>query len=186
VAVCFFGDGAAQQGAVHEAMNLATVWALPVIFVCENNGYAQTTPVSYHSSVTRIADRAIAYGMPGERVDGLDLLAVRASAAAAVARAAAGEGPSLIEAVAWRTFGHFEGDQQMYRPADERRGAEARDPLPRFAETLVSRGLADPADLERVLPAAAETVQQAVASARAAAYPDLSELLEDVYVSPDR
>jgi acetoin:2,6-dichlorophenolindophenol oxidoreductase subunit alpha len=183
VTVCFFGDGGAQQGAVHEAMNLASVWRLPVVFVCENNGYAQTTPVSYHSSVARIADRAASYAMPGHRVDGLDVLAVRSTAAEAVARAAGGDGPTLIEAVAWRSFGHFEGDQQMYRPVQERSGFDAIDPLSRYGEVIVNRGLATETDLKAAASDSADQVRRALAFARASAFPDPIESLEHVYVS---
>ena len=107
IAVCFFGDGGAQQGAVHEAMNLARIWDLPVVFVCENNGYAQTTPVSYHSSVPRIAERAAGYSMPGHVVNGLDVVAVRSAAATAATAAAAGRGPTLLEAITWNILRSF-------------------------------------------------------------------------------
>lgn len=182
VAICFFGDGGAQQGAMHEAMNLAAVWSLPVVFVCENNGYAQTTPVGYHSSVPRISDRAAGYGMPGILVDGQDIMAVRSAAADVVCRAASGAGPALLEAVTWRSFGHFEGDLQLYRPVDERAGAASRDPLDRFGAVLAEHGLATKPQLATAREVAAVRVTEALAYARKSDYPDVSEAMEDVYV----
>ena len=111
VAVCFFGDGAAEQGTTHEAMNLAAIWKLPVLFVCENNQFAESTPVSYHCAAASIADRAASYNIPGVTVDGYDVIAVHEAAGEAIARARRREGPTLIEAKTWRYFGHFEGDQ---------------------------------------------------------------------------
>jgi TPP-dependent pyruvate/acetoin dehydrogenase alpha subunit len=164
-------------------MNLARIWDLPVVFVCENNGYAQTTPVRYHSSVPRIADRAAGYGMPGQVVDGLDVVAVRSAAATAAADAAAGRGPTLIEATTWRFYGHFEGDQQMYRPAEERTGFDAVDPLSRFGRWILQKRMATNADLESGQRDARAQVEEALAFARASAFPDLSESSEYVYAS---
>ena len=113
VTICFFGDGASEQGTLHESLNLAAIWKLPVIFVAENNGYAEATPSHYHCSVENIADRAAAYNMPGVTIDGNDLVAVYESAHEAVARARAGQGPSLLECKTYRHFGHFEA---MRRP----------------------------------------------------------------------
>src|SRR5262249_8351678 len=111
VAVCFFGDGAANQGTFHEGLNLAAIWNLPVIFVCENNGYAESTPVRYHCAASDIANRASAYEIPGVVVDGLDVFAVYEAAQEAIGRARRGEGPSLLEAKTYRFYGHFQGDQ---------------------------------------------------------------------------
>src|SRR5207244_425344 len=119
VAVCFFGDGSANQGAIHEAMNLASIWKLPTIFVCENNMYAQYTRHDYDTSVVDIAIRAKGYGMPGVTVDGMDVMAVHQAARAAVDSARSGGGPSLIEAKTYRYYGHNEGDPQVYRTDGE-------------------------------------------------------------------
>src|SRR5215213_5824252 len=119
IALCFFGDGASNRGPVHEAMNLAAVWKLPVIFFCENNQYASTTPASYALAIENVADRASGYGMPGVVVDGNDALAVYEATRAAVERARAGGGPSLIEAKTYRIKGHYVGDPERYRPRAE-------------------------------------------------------------------
>src|SRR5947209_14796109 len=136
VAVCFFGDGAANQGTFHEGLNLAGIWKLPVIFVAENNGYAESTPVTYHMSCRDIADRAAGYGMPGVSVDGLDVLAVYEAAGEAIARARRGEGPSLIECKTYRYYGHFEGDAITYRTKEELASFMARDPIKAVRQSL--------------------------------------------------
>ena len=121
VAVAFFGDGAANRGPVHEAMNMASIWKLPVLFVVENNRYASTTPMALSCSVGDLCQRAAGYDMPGEKVDGNDLLAVRKATQAAVKRARAGEGPTFLENITYRIKGHFEGDPQKYRKTEESR-----------------------------------------------------------------
>src|SRR5712691_2605988 len=117
VTICFFGDGASEQGTLHESLNLASIWKLPVIFVAENNGYAESTPAHYHCSVENIADRASGYNMPGVTLDGNDIFAVYEAAHEAVTRARAGQGPSLLECKTYRFNGHFEGDAQTYKIA---------------------------------------------------------------------
>src|SRR5437899_4135245 len=129
VAVCFFGDGAANQGTFHEGLNLASIWKLPVVFVAENNGYAESTPVSYHMSCRDIAERAVGYNMPGVTVDGLNVLAVYEAAGEAIARARRGEGPSLIECKTYRYYGHFEGDTITYRNKEEVEAHRTRDAI---------------------------------------------------------
>src|SRR5712675_134109 len=129
VAVCFFGDGAANQGTFHESLNLAGIWKLPVIYVAENNGYAESTPVTYHMSCRDIAERAAGYNMPGVTVDGLDVLAVYEAAGEAIARARRGEGPSLIECKTYRYYGHFEGDTITYRTKEELAAFMERDAI---------------------------------------------------------
>ena len=136
VAVAFFGDGAANQGIFHESLNLAAIWRLPVIFVCENNGWAESTPVSYSTSVADISSRAVAYGIPGVTVAGEDYESVHRAAGDAVCRARAGEGPTLLEVKVARIRGHFIGDHQQYRPRDERQEARGRDPVALLAERL--------------------------------------------------
>src|SRR5437764_8421136 len=129
VAVCFFGDGAGNQGTFHEGLNLAGIWKLPVIFVAENNGYAESTPVTYHMSCRDIADRAAGYNMPGVNVHGLDVFAVYEAAGEAVARARRGEGPSLIDFKMYRYYGHFAGAAIFYRATKEEESYHARDPI---------------------------------------------------------
>jgi 2-oxoisovalerate dehydrogenase E1 component alpha subunit len=141
VAMCWFGDGACSEGATHEAMNLAGVHRLPVVFVCENNGLAISVPQAQQMPVRRIADRAAAYGMPGVRVDGTDALAVYAAARDAVARARRGGGPTLLEAMVPRITPHSSQDDDAYRSDRERAAAAARDPLPLLRATVLDRGL---------------------------------------------
>jgi acetoin:2,6-dichlorophenolindophenol oxidoreductase subunit alpha len=183
VAVCFFGDGAAEQGTTHEGMNLAAIWKLPVIFVCENNGFAESTPVGYHCSATSIADRAAAYNIPGVAVDGSDVIAMYEAAGEAVARARRGDGPSLIEAQTWRYYGHFEGDQIKYRTAEQSNTYRKHDPISSFARQAVERGLLSQAEIDKLTQAAAGAVAEAVAFAEKSPDPRPEDALEDVYVA---
>jgi len=183
VAVCFFGDGAAEQGTTHEGMNLAAIWKLPVVFVCENNQFAESTPVGYHCAASSIADRAASYNIPGVLVDGYDVIAVHEAAGEAVARARRGDGPSLIEAKTWRYFGHFEGDQVTYRTAEQSAAYREHDPLTVFAAQAVDRGLLAPADIERIDGEAEAQVDAAIAFAEASPLPAPEDALTDVYVA---
>jgi len=183
VAACFFGDGAAEQGTTHEAMNLAAIWKLPVVFVCENNQFAESTPVGYHCAATSIADRAASYNIPGVLVDGYDVLAVHEAAGEAVARARRGEGPSLLEARTWRYFGHFEGDQVTYRTAEQSAAYREHDPLLVFARQATERGLLAQADLDRIDHEAERQVDEAIAFADRSPLPAPEESLTDVYVA---
>jgi len=191
VTVAFFGDGAANQGVFLEAMNLAAIWKLPVIFCCENNGYTEWTPTE-KLTAGRIADRGRALGIPGEQVDGNDVLAVREAARRAVARGRAGEGPTLIEAVTYRWHGHNEGEEAFageYRPQDEIALWKGKDPIGAFAKHLVSEGLVQEAALERIDAEEAATVREALAFAEASAVPDPDEALEHLFAvtaAPDR
>ena len=181
VSVAFVGDGAANQGSFAESLTLASVWTLPVVFVVEDNFYAQATGTRYHLRGLDVARRAEAYGIPSVPVDGTDWFAVRAAATEAVDRARAGDGPSLIECKAGRFFGHMEGfDQQGYRGDGEvERLRSTQDPLKLF----VDKAALPAAELSEVDAAVDAAVEQAVATAKAAPEPDLSELLTDVYVS---
>jgi pyruvate dehydrogenase E1 component alpha subunit len=183
VTVCFFGDGAAEQGTMHESMNLASIWKLPVIFVCENNGYAESTPVHYHSASKDIADRATAYNMPGFAVDGTDLFAMHEAAGEAIARARRGEGPTLIEAKAFRYFGHFEGDPLTYRTEEEMEENKAKDPINRFRERVLERNLVTEAELDAIDARVEQTIEDAVKFAEESPYPSEAEVVTDVYVS---
>jgi 2-oxoisovalerate dehydrogenase E1 component alpha subunit len=148
VALCSFGDGAASAGATHEAMNLAGVQRLPVVFVCQNNGYAISVPQNLQMPIDSVARRAEAYGMPGVSVDGFDALAVYEATRDAVERARNGEGPSLIEARVQRMTPHSSQDDDTYRAEEIRQAAVAADPLPRLCEELIARGALDEAGAE--------------------------------------
>jgi len=165
VAVAFFGDGAANQGIFHESMNLAAIWQLPVIFVCENNGWAESTPTSYATSVTDIATRGSAYGVPGIVVDGADYVDVHEKAGVAIALARSGGGPTLIEAKITRMSGHFVGDPQKYRSREERSAARVADPVAALGATVDIGDYARDVEVE---------LDSAYASALAAPWPDPS------------
>jgi pyruvate dehydrogenase E1 component alpha subunit len=187
VAAAFFGEGGASIGAVHEAMNLAAIWKLPVIFVCENNGYAQATPVEYAVSVPRIADRAAAYSMPGVTVDGQDAIAVWEAAATAVERARRGEGSSLIECMTYRYYGHHQGDDTArYRCREEEQAARDRDCIRRFRERMLDQHLLTAAEIDAIESANRKKIDEAVAFAESSPLPQPADLFTDVYVhSPD-
>nr|MBP6801149.1 thiamine pyrophosphate-dependent dehydrogenase E1 component subunit alpha [Zoogloea sp.] len=151
VAVVFFGDGGSNEGAVFEAMNMASVWNLPCLFIAENNGYAEATASNWSVACDHIADRAAGFGMPGVTVDGFDFFAVHEAAGAAVERARAGEGPSLIEVKLTRYYGHFEGDAQTYRAPDEvKHFREHNDCLMQFRERTTRAGLLEASQLDRI------------------------------------
>ena len=181
VAVSFFGDGAVHQGAWHEALDFAALLSCPVIFVCENNLYAETTAVDYHLNATSVAAMAAPYGIPAAQVDGMDVFAVRRAAETAIARARAGGGPSLIEAMTYRYGGQYEGDTQGYKPPWEVEHWRAKDPLAFFRRAVASR--VEDAELDAVDTAARQAVADAWSAAEAAAWPRLETLTEDVYAS---
>ncbi len=181
LAVAFFGDGATNIGAFHEALNLAAVWKLPVIFVCENNLYMEYTPIATVTSVANpAADRAAGNGMPGELVDGNDVVAVYDVMTTAVRRARSGEGPTVVEALTYRQFGHSRTDPAKYRPADELEQWLKRDPLDvarnRLADLDVDTGEVDAADQR-----AKDVVDAAIAAARSAPDADPDEAFTDVW-----
>lgn len=182
VTVCFFGDGAAEQGTMHEAMNLAAIWKLPVVFVCENNLYAESTPWFYHCAARDIADRGTAYNIPGVLVDGTDVFAVHEAAGEAIARARRGEGPTLIEARAFRYYGHFQGDPLTYRTPEEEEEYRRRDPIDQFRRRVLERNLLTAAELDAIDARAREIVEAAVRFAQESPYPAPEECLTDVYV----
>lgn len=183
VVLCFFGDGAANHGNFHEGLNMAAIWRLPVIFLCENNQYAMSMPIRRAMAVARVADRAAAYGIPGETVDGMDVVAVYRAVRAAVARARRGEGPTLIEAVTYRYKGHSKSDRQVYRTKEEVQAWMARDPIARLRDQLIAQGWlteAEAADLEARARAA---VAEALAAAEGDPEPSVAQLTEGVYVA---
>ena len=185
VAVCFFGDGAANRGPVHEAMNMASIWKLPIIFCVENNQFASTTRTSYACSVEDISTRAAGYNMPGVSVDANDILAVREAATKAVARARKGEGPTLLENKTYRIKGHFEGDPQKYRNKDEIASWQDKlDPINRFAKELTKKKILNKKKIQQTWDESAAKLQAAVAFAEKSPFPEPEEALEDLFFNP--
>ncbi len=180
VVMCFFGDGAANNGNFHETLNLASIWKLPVVFVCENNQYAMSMPAR-ESIPVPVADRAAAYAMPGVRVDGMDVLMVYAEARRAVDRARAGQGPSLIEVLTYRYKGHSRSDKQVYRTKQEVKEWQERDPIARLESWLIERGLLEREQADAIRQEALRAVEEAVAFADASSEPDPAALLDEVY-----
>jgi TPP-dependent pyruvate/acetoin dehydrogenase alpha subunit len=182
VAVCFFGDGGANEGVVHEAMNMAAVWKLPVIYVCENNLYAASTPVASAFAIENVADRAAAYGMPGCIVDGNDVLAVRSVTADAVGRARRGGGPTLIECKTYRLVGHSRSDPRTYRTREEETEWQKKDPLLRLEHWLVDeRQQAGRAELEEIEREVTAVIDEAVAFAESSPPPAPEDTLKNVF-----
>ena len=181
VAVAFFGDGATNIGAFHETLNMAAVWKLPVLFVCENNLYMEYTPISAVTAVAHpAADRASAYGLPAEIIDGNDVVKVHDTMEGAVDRARAGDGPTIIEALTYRHYGHSRADPAKYRPADEVERWMQRDPLLVARERLTSLGV-DAADIDAAGARTAEIVKAAIQEAKDAPPPELATALTDVW-----
>jgi pyruvate dehydrogenase E1 component alpha subunit len=183
VTVTNFGDGAANIGAFHESMNLASVWKLPVIFVCQNNGYAEHTVFAKGTSVARISDRAKAYSMPGLHVDGNDPVAVYNAAKEAIDRARSGGGPTLIEAKTFRFNGHLIGDPGEYIPKEEMAAAKAADPYPKYRDWLVAQGHASGAALDAIDAAINAEVDEAMQFAFDSPLTDPIEVTRDVYAA---
>ncbi|TDY64942.1 pyruvate dehydrogenase E1 component alpha subunit [Aminivibrio pyruvatiphilus] len=181
VAVCFFGDGASNRGTFHEAMNMASSFKLPVVFVCENNMYGISNYQKHHMNISDIADRAGAYGVPGVSVDGNDVIAVYEAASEAVARARRGDGPSIVECKTWRQRGHFEGDPAKYKDPEEQKAWLAKDPIPRIEAKLIELGMATQADLDRMRAKVNEEIEAAVKFAEDSPEPGDDELLTDVW-----
>jgi acetoin:2,6-dichlorophenolindophenol oxidoreductase subunit alpha len=183
VTVTNFGDGAANIGAFHESMNLASVWKLPVIFMCQNNRYAEHTAYAKGTSIASIAERAKAYNMPGERVDGNDPVAVYNAAKTAIERARAGQGPTLIEAMTFRFNGHLLGDMGEYIPKAEYAAAVAADPYPKYRQWLMDNQHATVATLDKIDADVNAEVDEAVKFAFDSPLTDPSEITRDVYAS---
>lgn len=179
--VCFFGEGATGQGMFHEALNLAALWKLPVVYLCENNLYAEATPWADSSPVPHVAQRAAAYGIPAVQVDGNDPEAVHGAVAAALDRARRGEGPTLIEAFTYRWRGHYEGDPETYRSPGEVAAWQARCPVATYRQRLAAMGVLDPGAAAAMAAEVAAAVEEAVAWARQSPEPDPAELERDVF-----
>ncbi|MEW6439403.1 MAG: thiamine pyrophosphate-dependent dehydrogenase E1 component subunit alpha [bacterium] len=185
VCACFFGDGASNQGTTHEAMNLASVWRLPVVFVAENNRFGEFTRQADHQRVESVADRAAGYDIPGVVVDGNDALAVYEAAAEAIARAREGKGPTLLECKTYRIKGHFVGDGESYRQPEEVRQWKApdRDPISRFEKKLVEMKILTEKKVEQLKGSVQSEIEEAVRFAEESPEPDLGDLLQDVYAN---
>jgi len=181
VCLVFFGDGAANEGAFHESLNLASIWQLPVVFVCENNQYAMSMSVRKSMKVERVADRACAYGIPGDRVDGMDAFAVFEAVQQAVAHARGGDGPVLLECLTYRYKGHSKSDSQRYRTREELEAWRQRDPILRILACLTAEGVMTPDAAAQLEHEARETIERAVEFAEASPEPDPATLLEGVY-----
>jgi TPP-dependent pyruvate/acetoin dehydrogenase alpha subunit len=181
VAMTWIGDGGTSTGAFHEGLNLAAVQKLPLVVVAENNGWAYSTPTRNQTRLSNLADRAKAYGIPGETVDGNDVLAVHDAVGRAAERARRGDGPSLIEAHTVRWVGHFEGDPQAYRGKDEVADGRARDPIARLGGLLQTRGVLDDAHRERIRAGVTAEIDDAVAHAEASPLPEPAEALTDLF-----
>ncbi len=184
VTVCFFGDGANNEGAFHEALNMASVWKLPVVFFCENNRYGMSTSTERSTSVKQIADRAAGYSMPGVTVDGNDFSAVAEAMATATQRAKAGDGPSLIESMTYRWRGHSKSDRNRYRTKEEIADWMDRDPIPRMAEMLIAHGVMDAEGVTAMENDADQTIAQAIEFATNSPAPNVADLTRDVYTRP--
>ena len=181
VSVCTFGDGASNIGAIHEAMNLASVWKLPTIFVCQNNLFAEHTTFEKMTGGQNVANRAEGYGMPGVRVDGNDPEAMYSAFAEAVARARAGEGPTLLECMTFRFFGHNFGDDDSYIPPAQKAAAMEADPVPRLRARLIADRIATEEELAAVEADIESQIDEAVEFALASPWPDTDELRFDVF-----
>ncbi|HQU49521.1 MAG TPA: thiamine pyrophosphate-dependent dehydrogenase E1 component subunit alpha [Casimicrobiaceae bacterium] len=183
VCMVFFGDGAANEGAFHESLNMASIWKLPIVFLCENNKYGMSMDVARAMAVPNVADRAAAYAMPGATVDGNDLPAVAAAAREAIERARAGLGPSLLECKTYRWRGHSKSDRNLYRTREEIDAWKERDPIARLEAELVAQGRFAPDALAAIRAQAQKAIDDALEFAKASPSPDPADLTRDVYAA---
>jgi len=181
VTICFFGDGASNIGRFHEGLNMASVWHLPVVFICENNLWAVSVPTSTSLNIPNVADRAVGYGIPGVVVDGMDVMAVYEAAGEAVNRARKGQGPTLIEAKTYRFRGHFEGDSGTYRPKEEIDRWMQRDPISNYKAKLLETKVLTEKQSEDIDKEALAEMEAAMKFAQDSPFPELEETLENVY-----
>jgi len=181
IVVCFFGDGATNEGAFHEALNMASVWTLPIVFVCENNGYGMSTSTARSMAVANVADRAQGYGMPGVIVDGNCLSDVAEASHEAAGRARAGQGPTLIETKTYRWRGHSKSDRNRYRSREEIEAWMAKDPIARFGGDLQAFGILDQAAITAMETDVAREIEAGIGFAKASRAPEISQLTRDVY-----
>ncbi len=181
VAICFLGDGATNTSRFHEGVNLAACWNLPVVYIIENNLYAESTSISSACKLANLSDRASAYGIPGKTVDGNDVLAVYEAVGEAVARARKGQGPTLIECKTYRHRGHFEGDPQTYKAKEEIEEWLKKDPIPRFKKQLIEMGVLTEETADKIVQEMNQEIERAVKFAVESPLPAPEEALEDVY-----
>lgn len=181
VCVCFFGDASTNQSTFHEALNLASVWKLPVIFVCENNGYGISVSQARHQAITDVSVRASAYNMPGVTVDGNDVFAVHEAVGEAVSRARKGQGPTLIECKTYRWRGHFEGDPTVYRPEGELDIWIKKDPIPKIEKYMVENSIMTKEEIDKKNEDVDKMINEAEKFADESSMPSLKSALEDVY-----
>jgi pyruvate dehydrogenase E1 component alpha subunit len=181
VCICFFGDGSTNQSTFHEALNLSSIWKLPVVFVCENNGYGISLSQEKHQAVKDISDRAVAYNIPGVTVDGNDVFAVYEAVDEAVKRARKKQGPTLVECKTYRHRGHFEGDPTVYRTDEELQEWLAKDPLKRMEAFLLDNDIAKQSNIDEYHIDIQANIDSAVKFAKDSAFPALESAVEDVY-----
>lgn len=181
VCICFFGDGSTNQGTFHESLNMASIWKLPVIFVCENNLYGISMHQSRHQAIQDVADRAVAYNIPGVVVDGNDVLAVYEAAREAINRARNGQGPTLIECKTYRHRGHFEGDPTTYRDEEEVREWLEKDPISRLINYMLENNVATEDDIKNIDGEIAEEIKEAIKFAEESPFPPVEAAVEDIY-----
>jgi pyruvate dehydrogenase E1 component alpha subunit len=181
VTVAFFGDGASNTGAFYEGVNLAAVWGLPVVFICENNQYAESTPRATHQKVKYVSDRAAAFNIPGVSMDGMDVFDVYQKAGEAINQARAGQGPILLEARTYRFFGHFVGDPQPYRTKEEVEEWKKRDPILLFRQRVIGEGKIAATELDAIDAAIKKEMEAAVQFARESPEPEIETALQDIF-----
>ncbi|HEY8889036.1 MAG TPA: thiamine pyrophosphate-dependent dehydrogenase E1 component subunit alpha [Clostridium sp.] len=181
VCICFFGDASTNQGTFHEAMNMASVWKLPIVFVCENNGYGISMSQKRHMAIKDVADRGVSYNVPGVVVDGNDVFAVSGAAAEAIKSAREGKGPTLLECKTYRQRGHFEGDPGTYKPKEEQAAWLKKDPIPRFEKYLLENSILSEEGMTEVQTDISSQIQGAVEFADNSPEPQLESAVTDVY-----
>lgn len=181
VCVCFFGDGSTNQGTFHESLNLASIWKLPVVFVCENNLYGISMHQSRHQAIQDVADRAVAYNIPGVIVDGNDVFAVYEASNEAIKRARNGQGPTLIECKTYRHRGHFEGDPGSYKPTEEMQEWMAKDPIPRAITYLLENDILTKEELRKLDEEIDREIAEAIKFAEDSPEPPIESAVEDIY-----
>lgn len=183
VVVAFFGDGATNRGTFHEALNLASAWNLPVIFVCENNGFGMSVAQQYHMKLKKISDRSAAYGIAGVTVDGNDPVAVKEATREAVKRIKEGNGPTLLECITWRHYGHYIGDPAVYKDPEEQKEwlTDAKDPIPRFETRLLGEGVATQEELDKIKADVRKQIENAIVFAEGSPDPAIETMFDDVY-----
>lgn len=183
VTICFFGDGATNEGAFHEALNMAAIWKLPVVFVCENNKYGMSVSTERSMAVANVAERAAGYGMPGVTVDGNSVADVAEAVMAATERARRGAGPSLVECKTYRIRGHSKSDRNRYRTKEEIEEWKEKDPIPRFESELIANGLLTPAEADELRASAEAEIAAGIEFAKNGTDPNPADVTRDVYTT---